>query len=373
MTAWPIRNPMLKVLLFMLCALPPVARSEAPAPVEDWQAIIRSAPYWSSQGVFSNILDIRRWVLEESAYCSDSDRHLLFGHRGQFIGYISDGKTSAETQQKLNQQREKLARQGRATGWTPGDANTTGYPFALGCDQPHARLNEALDRYLGKAPADRLWGRWDDLDFASQDGPGNLHEALTYVYETRRQQQRLSLPAELPRYLAGMLLIESGGQTRAHSAAGARGIMQLMPVVLRDCGVAERNHWHRLAQLDCAMKLMNHNARVLEPVINKHFQQLPEGKRQRLFTLLLIQAYHGGAARIGRLMENEDLRGPARYFAKHHERFSAGDIAFGMVFHNLGRDRLGLASLYYVADVELATQVLCNQPALAQTPFCQTP
>ncbi|UZD65955.1 lytic transglycosylase domain-containing protein [Marinobacter sp. AN1] len=373
MAARSIRNPMLKVLLFVLCTLPTVARSEAPAPVEDWQAIIRSAPYWSSQGVFNNILDIRRWVLEESAYCSDSDRHLLFDHRGRFIGYISDGETSEETQKKLNQQREKLARQGRATGWTPGDASTTGYPFALGCNQPHARLGEALDRYLGKAPSDLLWGRWDDLDFASQAKPGNLHEALTYVYDTRRQQQRLSLPAELPRYLAGMLLIESGGQSRAHSAAGARGIMQLMPGVLVDCGVAERNHWHRLAQLDCAMKLMNRNARLLEPVINEHFPELPEAKRQRLFTLLLIQAYHGGAARIDRLMTDEELNGPARYFAEHHERFSAGDIAFGMVFHNLGRDRLGLASLYYVADVELATRALCDHSSLKDTVFCQSP
>lgn len=99
-----------------------------------------------------------------------------------------------------------------------------------------------------------------------------------------------------------------------------------MPGVLVDCGVAERNHWHRLAQLDCAMKLMNRNARLLEPVINEHFPELPEAKRQRLFTLLLIQAYHGGAARIDRLMTDEELNGPARYFAEHHERFSAGDV-----------------------------------------------
>ncbi len=355
----------------MLVAALPAVVCSAPAPVEDWQAIIRAAPYWSSQGVFNNILDIRRWVLGESGYCANPDRHLLFDHRGRFIGYTSNGKTSAETQQKLNQQREKLARDGRATGWTPGNATTTGYPFALGCDQPHARLGEALDRYLGVRAEDRLWGRWDDLTFASADKPGNLHEALTLVYQTRNRQQRVAFPPEVPRYLAGMLLIESGGRHRAHSAAGARGIMQLMPGVLRDCGVAERNHWHRLAQLDCAMKLMNRNARILQPVIDRHFPDLPEAKRQRLFTLLLIQAYHGGAARITRLMEDEELYGPARYFAKHHDRFSAGDIAFGMVFHNLGRDRLGLASLYYVADVELATRALCDIASLRQTTFCQ--
>ena len=74
----------------------------------------------------------------------------------------------------------------------------------------------------------------------------------------------------------------------------------------------------------------------------------------------LIQAYHGGATRVRRLLDDEDLNGPARYFARNHERFSAGDIAFGMIFHNLGRDRLGLASLYYVADVELAAQAVSS-------------
>lgn len=352
--------------------LTPIAQANAPAPVEDWQAIIRSTPYWASQGVYNNVLDIRRWVLEESGYCADPDRHLLFDHRGQFLGYTSDGETREKTQQRLNQQREKLAREGRASGWTPGDAATTGYPFALACDQPHARLDEARQRYLGKAPGARLWGRWDNLDFASPDSPGSLHEALLYVYGTRSRQQQQALPPELPRYLAGMLMIESGGRTRAHSGAGAKGVMQLTPQVLSDCGVAPRNHWHRLAQLDCAMKLMSQNARILEPAINSTFAKLPPTKRQRLFTLLLIQAYHGGATRVLRLLEDDQLGGPAQYFAEHHERFTAGDIAFGMIFHNLGRDRLGLASLYYVADVELATQAICEEPKLAQTPFCQS-
>ena len=359
------------VLFF--CLITTVVQGSTNAPVENWQAIIRDSPYWDSQGVYGNILDIRRWVLEEAGYCAERERHLLFDHRGRFIGYISNGATRAETQQRLNQQREKLAAEGRVTGWTPGDAATTGYPFALACDQPHARLDEARDRYLGITPSARLWGRWDDLDFATAANQGNLHDALVYVYNTRSEKQQQALPAELPRYLAGMLMIESGGRTRAHSAANAKGIMQLTPQVLADCGVAPRNYWHRLAQLDCAIKLMSQNARILEPAIREHFPVLPEAKRQRLFTLLLIQAYHGGATRIRRLLEDEDLNGPARYFAEHHQRFSAGDMAFGMIFHNLGRDRLGLASLYYVADVELATRALCQENRLSDTPFCQSP
>jgi hypothetical protein len=59
------------------------------------------------------------------------------------------------------------------------------------------------------------------------------------------------------------------------------------------------------------------------------------------------------------MMTDDDLNGPARYFAGNHERFSAADIALGMVFHNLGRDRLGFASLYYVTDVTLAADAVC--------------
>lgn len=355
----------------ILCGIPLLSQGNSPAPVEDWQDIIRSTPYWDSQGVYNNVLDIRRWVLEESGYCSDRDRHLLFDHRGRFIGYTSDGKTRETTQQKLNQQREKLARQGRATGWTPGDAGTTGYPFALACDQPHARLDEARSRYLGDDSSARLWGHWDDLTFASAKAPGTLHDALVYVYGASSQQQ--SLPAELPRYLAGMMMIESGGRTRAHSTASAKGIMQLTPQVLSDCGVAPKNHWHRLAQIDCAIKLMKQNARILEPVVDQVFASLPPEKQERLFTLLLIQAYHGGATRVRRLLENEELNGPALYFAGNQKHFTAGDMAFGMIFHNLGRDRLGLASLYYVADVELATQALCQERRVSDTSFCGAP
>lgn len=352
-------------LLFIL--LPLSARADA-APVENWQDIIRQAPYWTSQGVYTNILSIRRWVLEESGYCSNPERHLLFDHRGQFLGYISNSSTSSETQQRLNTTRQQMASGGRSTGWTPGSDGVTGYPFALGCNQPHARLAEARARYLGSRAEDRLWGRWDNLTFASQSQPGSLHEALQYVVSARQQHQ--SLPDELPRYLAGMILIESGARPRARSTAQAVGILQLTPQVLNDCGIASSSHWNRLAQIDCALRLMAQNARNLKPVFDERFGHLPEDKRDRLFSLLLIQAYHGGAQRVIRLLNDDELDGAARYFASHHQRFTAGDIAFGLIFHNLGRNRLGLASLYYVADVELATEALCEDRSLRNTSFC---
>jgi hypothetical protein len=345
--------------------------SEPPEPEKDWVTIVRGSPYWVSQGVYENITTIRRWVLKERGFCSRPDRHILFDRRGEFLGYIEDAATREATQDRLNDTRASMAERGKADDWAPGSAGNTGYPFALSCLQPHVNLSAAVDRYLGRAEPDRLWGTWDDLSFASPEQPRSLHEALLYVYDTRISQQRLNLPATLPRYLGGQVLIESSGQPRAHSTADAKGILQLSPSALNDCQIAPANHWHRLAQVDCALKLMQQNARNLQPVFTERFGHLPEEKRGRLFTLLLVQAYHGGVGRVISLLNDEQFSKPAAYFAREHQTFSAGDILFGMIFHNLGRDRLGLASLYYVADVQLATEALCAKDALKADPFCQ--
>lgn len=347
------------------------ASEQTPEPVDSWTSVVRSSPYWVSQGVYQNITTIRHWVLKETGYCSDTDRHILFDMRGQFLGYIDDASSRQATQKRLNDTRLSMATNGRADSWSAGGPGKTGYPFALSCNQPHVNLDDAVARYLGTIPSERIWGAWDDLTFATQDKPEPLHDALMYVYGTRQQQQRNSLPATLPKYLAGQVLIESSGQQRAHSAADAKGILQLSPSALGDCRIKPANHWHRLAQIDCALRLMNQNARNLREPFNTRFGHLPEDKRGQLFTLLLIQAYHGGAGRVRALLDDETLSRPAAYFASEHETFSAGDIAFGMVFHNLGRDRLGLASLYYVADVQLATEALCKTARLRGTTFCK--
>ncbi|WP_345789448.1 transglycosylase SLT domain-containing protein [Marinobacter panjinensis] len=347
------------------------ASEQPPEPADNWTSIVRSSPYWVSQGVYHNIITIRRWVLKESGYCSDTDRHILFDMRGQFLGYIDDESSREGTQKRLNDTRRSLAASGRAENWAIGGPGTTGYPFALACDQPHVNLDEAVARYLGTLPSELIWGAWDDLSFASQGKPEPLHDALMYVYGTRQQQQRNNVPATLPKYLAGQVLIESSGQQRAHSTADAKGILQLSPSALSDCQIKPSNHWHRLAQIDCALRLMNQNARNLQEPFDRRFGELPADKRDQLFTLLLVQAYHGGAGRVEALLDDDTLSRPAAYFAREHENFSAGDIAFGMVFHNLGRDRFGLASLYYVADVQLATEALCSTARLGKTPFCE--
>lgn len=358
------------ITLVVILAVTTSARATPEQPA-DWTTLVREAPYWVSQGVYSNITTIRRWVLAGSGYCADTERHVLFGLRGHFLGYIDNAGDRKATQAQLNQTRADLAREGRVDAWVPGDETTTGYPFALACDQPHVNLDESIARYLGTIPSEQIWGTWDDLAVGSENDTRSLHEALMTVYQTRLKQNRLDLPPELPRYLAGQILIESGGQQMAHSAAGARGILQLSASVLDDCDVEPDNYWHRLAQIDCALKLMNQNARNLRPVFEQRFGMLPDEKRDRLFTLLLIQAYHGGVGRVEALLQDEMLSRPADYFARNQQQFSAGDIAFGLIFHNLGRDRFGLASLYYVADVQLATEALCNRPRLKGSDFCR--
>jgi len=145
------------------------ASKKPPEPAENWTSVVRSSPYWSSQGVYQNITTIRRWVLKESGYCSKPDRHILFDMRGQFLGYIDDGSDREATQVRLNDTRASLAATGRADDWTPGGPDRTGYPFALSCRQPHVNLDEAVARYLGTLPSELIWGAWDDLSFASQE------------------------------------------------------------------------------------------------------------------------------------------------------------------------------------------------------------
>ncbi|WP_236744516.1 hypothetical protein [Marinobacter similis] len=61
------------------------ANPEKTATSDDWTQVVRSSPYWVSQGVYSNVLTIRGWVLKETGYCANADRHILFDMRGQFL------------------------------------------------------------------------------------------------------------------------------------------------------------------------------------------------------------------------------------------------------------------------------------------------
>lgn len=328
---------------------------------DNWTDVVRTKAFSDSQGVFENMMTVRRWILTRSEHCTDLNRHVLFDMRGNFLDYIEDASDSSQTQQRINQTRQSLAKEGRVHAWVKGSPNSIGYPFAIRCHQPNVDLNLAIARYLGQHPEGRLSGNWDGIRVGTPKNQASLHDVLQTVYKRRVQQKRITLPPDLLPDLAGMLVIESGGVREARSKANARGILQLMPQALKDCKIPANRQLHRIAQVDCALWLFERNHKMLEPVFLAKFGHLPKEKRDQVYRLLLIQAYHGGPGRVRSLFLDEELNQAARYFAANHDKFSAGDIAFGMVFHNLGRNRLGLASLYYTADVRVAQQVLASK------------
>lgn len=337
------------------------AGAAIPAPLDDWRKIVRGTPYWASKGSYANLSSIRRWVLTGSSFCEQGDRHILFDRQARFLGYFSNPPNASASQALLNAYRAEFAQNGRIDAWVAGGENRIGYPFALSCNQPLANLHTALARYTGSESAARLWGTWDGMRIGSRSATVSLQEALRLVYQDRAERRRITLPVDILATLTGKILIESGGRARAHSAADAKGIMQLSPQALNDCGLAKRFHFHRMAQIDCAFKLLEQNHRLLEQPFNEVFAHLPSAKRETLYASLLIQAYHGGIGRITALLNDPQLAKPARYFAQHSQNYSAGDIALGMIFHNLGRKQLGFASLYYAVDVGIAKAYACER------------
>lgn len=347
--------------MLMLVTLSVLAEEREPEPLASWREVVATTPYWESQGVHANLTTIRRWVLTRRAYCEQTDRHILFDRRMRFLGYLSDPGEREANQSLINEQRLRLARAQKVDVWVPGEQGQIGYPFVLSCQQPDAYLPELVDRYVGAERSARLWGTWDGMRIGTEEQPVSLHEAIRQVYQLRREAGRTALPEHVLSVLAGKVIIESGGVREALSPAGAKGIMQLSMAALEDCRLEEPFQLHRLAQIDCALYLLEQNQRNLEPVFAEYFSHLPIRKAQALFRMLLVQTYHSGVGRISALLSDESLNGPARYFAANAERFSAGDIALGMVYHNLGREQLGFASLYYVVDVSIASEAACER------------
>ncbi|WP_181952720.1 hypothetical protein [Saccharospirillum alexandrii] len=336
------------------------AESNAVQPPAPWLQVIRDTPYVFSDGFYRNISIIRRWVLLEQSYCEQPGRHILFDQRGRFLTWFENEDTVVENQERLNRIRETLYRDERVHRWIGGSASETGYPFALRCDQPHVDLKAAIDRLLGTDPADRVWGTWDGMVAGSEDEPIPLIELVRQVFNDKAARQGFRPNDAVVRSFIGQVLIESGARKESFSAARAVGLLQLRPEVLADCEIDERFHLHRMAQVDCAVRLYQQNDRNLRPVFDERFGHLPSAQREQLYSLLLVQAYHGGIGRLMQLLGDEEPGLAAQQFAANAERYSAEDIALGLVFHNMGRISLGLDSLFYLVDVRIATEAVCD-------------
>jgi len=341
--------------------------------VDNWLDVVRQTPYWESQGVARNLITIRRWVLLSEGYCSKPQRHILFDRRGQFVGFIDSADNTEATTRRLNEARERLAAEHLVADWSPGTDRSQGYPFALSCDQPYVDMNEAIARMVGSEKDYRLWGTWDGMHVGSATSPVSLVTLIRTVYEHLNDQGRISFPASVMPAFMGKTIIESGGIKHALSTESARGIMQLRPSVLDDCEIPKDFRLHRMAQVDCALRLVEQNDRNLQQPFNAVFGKLPEKKRQLLYGLLLTQTYQIGVGRMIELLQDNELGKAAQYFAAHADHFSAEDIQVGMIYHNLGRRDLRMLSLYYVTDVGIATEALCASSEMQNDAWCVRP
>ena len=333
--------------------------SAEPLPSPPWLTVIRDTPYVFSAGLYNNLSTIRRWVLLEQSYCEVPQRHILFDQRGNFLTWFDNAATVDLNQDRLNTLRAQLFDDQRVHRWIGGSRLDIGYPFALGCDQPHVDLASALGRLLGTNRKDRVWGTWDNMVAGSEQQPIPLVDLVQQVFEDKAKRQDYVASKAVLTALLGQIIIESGAQKRSFSNAQAVGLMQLRPEVLADCEIAPRFHLHRMAQVDCVVRLYQQNDRNLRPAFDARFGTLPANKRERLYSLLLVQAYHSGIGRMLQLLGDDRVGQASRAMAASAERYSAEDLAVGMIFHNMGRIDLGLASLYYLIDVTIASDLVC--------------
>lgn len=355
------------VFVLLLAMLPPAWSAENGG---NWLDVVRQTPYWESRGVAANLATIRRWVLFGESFCDKEQRHLLLDRRWRFLGYIDNGASPRETLSRLNSTRSRLAEEERVEHWYPGDMGNTGYPFALSCHQPFVDMREAIARVLGGDAEYRVWGTWDGISVGAEETPVSLLELFRAVVDFRAAQGLFTFPESVIPTFLGKVIIESGARKEALSSAAARGIMQLSPEVLDDCRIPERFHLHRIAQVDCALRLMEQNHRNLQEPFNTRFGHLPQAKRLHLYDLLLNQAWVIGVGRTRELLMDEELGRAARYFAEHEENFSAQDVLVGMIYHNMGRRDLGPLSLYYVTDARLALATLCASASMQSDIWC---
>ncbi|MBV1908999.1 MAG: hypothetical protein KUG78_06725 [Kangiellaceae bacterium] len=356
----------LLLVLFSVSACPCVHGLD-----DDWLTVIRQIPYQYSNNFHENLSTIRSWVLFEKGFCEKPNRHILFNSRAEFLAYIDNMDSKSETQQKLNDTRRQLVVDKRSPNWIVGSDQSIGYPFGLNCNQPHAKVEESFARLLGESESDKLWGTWDGLKAGTKDKPISLVDLVELVYSHKSKQIGQAVVAEEFRHFLAQIIIESGAKKNGLSKQNAIGLLQLRPEVLLDCQIPKKYYRHRMAQVDCAVRLFQQNRRNLEKVFNPLFGHLPEDKKAVIFSMLLVQTYHSGIGRMANILTEQKLNQAASFFATNHQHYSAEDIATGIIYHNMGRQDLGMASLYYVIDVAIVANKLCEKKALMTSWICQ--
>jgi membrane-bound lytic murein transglycosylase D len=108
----------------------------------------------------------------------------------------------------------------------------------------HENLSDAADRVLAAALADKTWMKASDSATGTSGraltsaGPvGRLRAAVDRVNNLRSTIEPILREEGLPAELSAVVLVESGGLTRALSPKGARGVWQFMPDTARRYGL----------------------------------------------------------------------------------------------------------------------------------------
>lgn len=327
-------------------------------PTSDWKQVVRDTPYFFSKGASNNLTELRSWVLLSNGYCEFPDRHIFFDQRGRFLTWMDNDDTGLATQEKLNHIRLQLHKNNKVNRWIEGSLSTIGYPFALSCDQPWVDIRASIDRVKGIASDSKVWGTWDGVKAGTESNPISLEALVGLMFEHRSSQLSEAIDTLSLRLFVAQLIIESGAKKNVRSNDDALGMLQLKQEVLNDCGIDKRFYQHRMAQVDCAVRLYVMLRRNLQPAFSSVFGHLEKTKQQALFDILLVQSYHSGIGAMTKLLLDADTGKAAQYFAEHEQQFSAEDIATGMIFHNLGRQPWGWESLYYVLDIMIVSKTL---------------
>lgn len=287
----------------------------------------------------------RRYQIQTGRNCPQ-DQHLFWNYNGHILDTIPNNINSS-SQKKLDNYRITYY------NGIKGGKNSTGYPFAGNCSNKFQhKFEQGSDSYFQTY----LKGTWNNHTFKT---PTPIREIFKTITNNLRYAGEITYPKQIDEYSLGQYVIESGGEKKAKSSSKALGIMQILPENLsKICKIPKQYYYHRIAQIECNKKIHQKNYKKLKPNFDDMFGHMPQKKQNELISLLTIQSYHTGPNRINKLIDKDSIKGQiSQHFANNHNKYSAADIAFAIMFHNYGKS-IKIQSLTYTINVRSALNEL---------------
>ncbi len=332
--------------------------SALPANAQSVGDMIRKLPFdILTPGVANRWKETRSNILLNIGECEE-DRTLMVSMNGELLDHVRripdvvDLEFSEYARKNFNQKQIDIWRQQQPRKVLDAYDNI-GYPFAYSCtDENRDFILQGINSYHND-----IIFPWGPYEFLGTITP---KEAFDLV------EQQHFIPQLAAQLLRGQYVVESGGNAYARSDKHAIGAMQIISYNLENiCGLEEDEFNNQLAQIDCAFTLTKKNAQKIEPYFNNVFGELPEEKKEQLFSNFLVHSYHAGVNNFINMM-NPGIEGrAARWYAQNHESFSADDIMFGIIFHNYdakddGRSfgNIKSATMNYLTNVRIALDLI---------------